>query len=112
MIDQPRQSLDVLRNRVQQFDANTARALITNNRYISDEHIDRVMQSIEDAKKFLEDKLHSMDHKVRQSVKNMQRKAVIKAENTRKLAAVAAWWLVASAVLSAGAAVLATTIFL
>jgi len=112
MIDEPRQSLDVFRNRVQQFDADTARALITNNRYIDDEHIDNVVQSIEDAKKYLENKLHSMDKKVRQSVKNMQRKAVIKAENTRKLAAVAAWWLVASAVLSAGAAVLATLVIL
>ena len=110
MVDEPRQSVDVIKARVEQFDRDTIRALVTNNRYIDDEHIDRVVQTIEDAKQTVADKLHSADKKIHQVARNLQRKAVIKAEQARKLAAVAAWWLVASAVLSAGAAVLATMI--
>ena len=71
-----------------------------------------MVETIEDAKGYMADKLHKADEKIRRKVRNLQRKAVIKAEHARKLAAVAAWWLVASAVLSAGAAVLATMVVL
>ncbi len=110
MVDEPRQSVDVIKARLDQFDRDTIRALVTNNRFIDDEHIDRVVQTIEDAKQTVADKLHSADQSIRRTARNLQRKAVIKAEQARKLAAVAAWWLVASAVLSAGAAVLATMV--
>jgi len=110
MVDDPRHSVDVLRHRLNQFDGETMRALVTNNRYIDDEHIDKVVQTIEEAKSYVANKLHQADEKIRRKVRNLQRKAVIKAEHARKLAAVAAWWLVASAVLSAGAAVLATMV--
>lgn len=110
MVDEPRQSVDVIKARIDQFDRDTIRALVTNNRFINDEHIDRVVQTIEDAKQTVADKLHSADESIRRTARNLQRKAVIKAEHARKLAAVAAWWLVASAVLSAGAAVLATLV--
>jgi hypothetical protein len=110
MVDEPRQSVDVIKARIDQFDRDTIRALVTNNRFINDEHIDRVVETIEDAKQTVANKLQSADKKIHQVARNLQRKAVIKAEQARKLAAVAAWWLVASAVLSAGAAVLATLV--
>jgi len=110
MVDEPRQSVDVIKSRLDQFDRDTVRALVTNNRFIDDEHIDRVVETIEEAKQTVADKLQAADERIRRSARNLQRKAVIKAEHARKLAAVAAWWLVASAVLSAGAAVLATMI--
>jgi hypothetical protein len=110
MVDEPRHSVEVLKARLDQFDRDTIRALVTNNRFINDEHIDRVVQTIEDAKQTVADKLHKADESIRRTARNLQRKAVIKAEHARKLAAVAAWWLVASAVLSAGAAVLATMV--
>ena len=110
MVDEPRHSVEVLKARLDQFDRDTIRALVTNNRFINDEHIDRVVQTIEDAKQTVADKLHKADESIRRTARNLQRKAVIKAEHARKLAAVAAWWLVASAVLSAGAAVLATLV--
>lgn len=110
MVDEPRHSVEVLKARLDQFDRDTIRALVTNNRFINDEHIDRVVQTIEDAKQTVADKLHKADESIRRTARNLQRKAVIKAEHARKLASVAAWWLVASAVLSAGAAVLATMV--
>jgi hypothetical protein len=110
MVDEPRQSVDVIKTRLDQFDRETIRALVTNNRFIDDEHIDRVVETIEEAKQTVADKLQAADERIRRSARNLQRKAVIKAEHARKLAAVAAWWLVASAVLSAGAAVLATMV--
>ncbi len=110
MVDEPRHSVEVIKARLDQFDRDTIRALVTNNRFIDDEHIDRVVETIEDAKQTVADKLHQADESIRRTARNLQRKAVIKAEHARKLAAVAAWWLVASAVLSAGAAVLATMV--
>lgn len=106
MIDNPKDGLSIIKNRVGQFDSDTLRALVTNNKYVKESHIDKIMDSIEDGKKQVEDKVSQIETKARQQVEMLKKKAVIQAEHTRKTAASAAWWLVITAVFSAGAAIL------
>ena len=101
MIDNPADSFDIIKSRVDGFDINTARALITNNKYIDESHIDNITSSIDDAKSFVQNKVSDIETKARQQFEMTKRKAVIQAEHTRKTAASAAWWLVISAIISA-----------
>lgn len=105
ILDNPRNSLTVIKERANQMDANTFRALITNNRYIDQSDLDRIVEKYEEAKAYVLEKLAKIEEKTKQQYKMLKRKAVIKAEHARKTASVAAWWLVTSAVASAGAAV-------
>ncbi|TDR20706.1 hypothetical protein [Marinicella litoralis] len=105
MMDQPKDSLEIIKSRINQMDNQSFRALITNNPYIDETHIDKVTQSFEDAKQFVSNKIARIEKKSAQQYKIIQRKAVIKAEHARKTASSAAWWLVITAVASAGAAV-------
>ena len=50
-------------------------------------------------------KIEDIELEANRRIENVKRKAVIQAENTRKNAAAAAWWLVISAFVSAGAAI-------
>lgn len=105
MLDSPSDSVSIVKNRVRQFDANTVRSLVTNNRYVDDRHIDKIISSISEGKGYVQDKVAKIETKARQQIEMAKRKAVIQAEHTRKTAASAAWWLVITAVLSAGAAI-------
>ncbi|UZO82530.1 hypothetical protein NBT05_08645 [Aquimarina sp. ERC-38] len=105
IIDKPSDSFTIIKDRLKKFDKNTVRSLITRNKGINDSHIDRISDTIEQAKTQVSDKLHAIEMRARQEMEMIKRKAVIKAEHTRKTAASAAWWLVITAVLSAGAAV-------
>lgn len=106
LIDNPKDSLDIISNRLSKFDSGTLRALVTNNKYVDESQIDDIMKSIEEGKKTITDKVEHIQTKARGEFKMLERKAVIQAEHTRKTAATAAWWLVASIVVSAGAAII------
>ncbi len=105
MLDNPKDSLDVIKNRAATFDAQTLRALATNNKYIDDEKIDSVVNTITDAKKEVLDKVQQIETKAHEQWKIVERKAVIQAEHARLTAASAAWWLVLTAIVSGVAAI-------
>ena len=105
MLDNPRDSLEIIKARVDQMDGKTVKALVTNNPYIDEAHLDKVAQSYDDAKQYVRDKIEQIEAKTAQQYKILQRKAVIKAEHARKTASAAAWWLVITALASAAAAV-------
>lgn len=101
----PRESLDVIKSRINKLDGQSVKALVTNNQYLDEAHIDKVSQSITDAKQYVADKIVEIEKKSVQQYKMVKRKAVIRAEHARKTASVAAWWLVITAAASAAAAV-------
>ncbi len=105
MLDNPKDSLDVIKNRAATFDAQTLRALLTNNKYIDDEKIDSVVDTITNAKKEVLDKVQQIEIKAHEQWKMVERKAVIQAEHARLTAASAAWWLVLTAIVSGVAAI-------
>ena len=105
IIDNPKDSMSVIKSRLNSMNKDTIKALVTNNRYVDESQLDKISQSIEDSKKQVLDKVKTIETKTHQQVEILKRKAVIQAEHTRKTAASAAWWLVITAVLSAGAAI-------
>lgn len=106
LMDNPKDGLDIIKNRLSKFDSGTLRALVTNNKYVDESQIDNIINSIEEGKKTVADKVDQIETKAKEEFKMIERKAVIQAEHARATAANAAWWLVASIVVSAGAAIL------
>ena len=105
IMDNPNDSLEVIKERFSTFDNATLRAVVTNNRYIKEEHIDKVLETIDTGKNEVMDKISQIQTKANQQVEIAKRKAVIQAEHARATAASAAWWLVITSILSAVAAI-------
>lgn len=104
MIDNPKDSLSVIKNRASTFDSDTLRAVITNNKHISEGQIDNILKTFSDSKKEVLDKVQKIETKAHEQMEILERKAVIQAEHARATAASAAWWLVLTAILSGVAA--------
>ena len=105
ILDNPKDSLDIIKNRASTFDADTLRAVVTNNRYVSEDQIDSIVKTISDSKKEVLDKVGQIETKVHEQIRILERKAVIQAEHARLTAASAAWWFVVTAIFSAVAAI-------
>lgn len=105
IMDNPKDSLEVIKKRFSTFDNNTLRALVTNNKYIKEENIDTIIETIENGKKEVMDKVAQIETTAGQQMQIAKRKAIIQAEHARATASSAAWWLVLSTILSAVAAI-------
>lgn len=112
IMDDPKDSLDIIKNRFSTFDSDTLRAVVTNNKYIDEENIDTVVATLEDGKKEVLDKITKIETKANQQVEMLKRKAVLQAEHARATAASAAWWLVLSTILSGVAAMAGSAVAL
>jgi len=106
IMDNPNDSLKVIKKRFSTFDNNTLRAFVTNNRYVNEEHIDTIVGTLENSKKEVMDKINEIETTAGQQLEIAKRKAVIQAEHARATAASAAWWLVLSTILSGVAAII------
>ncbi len=105
-INNPNDSLDIVKQRLSKLDSDSLKAILVSNTSVKDEDIDNVIQSIEDTKQQLISKVDEVEHKIKQEVETLKKKAIIESENARKVALSAVWWLVISTVLSGGAAIL------
>lgn len=94
-----------MKRKLKNIDKDSLVAIVTNNTSVEEKDIDKVVQSFEDARNKVLQKVEEVEMEAHRRVENLKRKAIIQAENTRRNAAAAAWWLVASAFLSAGAAI-------
>ena len=112
VMDDPKDSLNIIKERFSTFDNDTLRAVVSNNRYIKEEHIDKVLETIDSSKSEVLDKISQIQTKANQQIEIGKRKAVIQAEHARATAASAAWWLVLSTILSAVAAMAGSIITL
>lgn len=104
-MDNQKDSLDVVKSRLQNADKDDIIALITNNTKIDRKDIDKVANSVEEARNNVLDRIQKIEDTAKGRLKMVERKAVIQAEHARETAASAAWWLVVSAVFSACAAI-------
>ncbi|MGB7393199.1 MAG: hypothetical protein WA913_02280 [Pricia sp.] len=105
IMDNPDESLSIIKGRLATFDEETLRAVVTNNKYVDDTQIDRIVHTISDGKKQVLDKISSIEHKAHEQIEIAKLKAVVQAEHARETAASAAWWLVLTAILSGVAAI-------
>ncbi len=106
ILNNPKDSLSIIKNRFSKFDGDTVKALVTNNKYIDESQIDELSDQINSYISKAKDNVSKIEHKAHEQFEIIKRKAVIQAEHTRKTAASAAWWLVITAISSAGFAML------
>ena len=104
-MDNQKDNLEDVKARLENYDKEDIIALITNNTKIDRKDIDKVANSVEDARNKVLDRVQKIEDTARGRLKTLERKAVIQAEHARETAASAAWWLVVSAVFSACAAI-------
>lgn len=106
MIHDPKAAPEILKERFQHLDRNTLVALLSNNPYIPREHAEHFVSQIEHTKEQVLERAEHFEQQVKQRIEEVKAEALHQAEHVRKAAMAAAWWLLAAAVLSAGAAVL------
>ena len=106
MLNNPADSLDIIKARLNTYDRNTLVSVLTNNSRLSRSDIDEVANRVELAQGKVKDQIQQIEDTARSTMKNLERRAVIQAEHARKTALSAAWWLVATIIVSGVAAVL------
>jgi hypothetical protein len=106
VIDNPKESLSIIKSRINKLDEGAIKDLVTNNRFINENDIEKITSEINEAVENVKVKIDKIERKVFEQIELAKRKVVIQAEHARKTAASAAWWLVLTVVFSGGAAML------
>jgi nucleoid DNA-binding protein len=112
LFDDPQAGFEVLRARLSQFDRNTLIALLSSRKEISEADANRIVEQIESARNSVLQQAERIQTETQRRLEMVKLQAQHQMEETRKAAEAAAWWLFAtallSAVASAGAGALAT----
>ncbi|MBO9702991.1 MAG: hypothetical protein J7604_22440 [Sporocytophaga sp.] len=104
MIQNPRLAPKVLKMKLKQMDSNTLVGLLTASGTLNKSEINNVVRKFEDVKSDSFQKMDQAEDLIRRKTREASEFALEQAENTRKLAAEAGWWLFAMLVISGIAA--------
>jgi hypothetical protein len=99
--DDPQAGFDALRDRLSSFDRETLVAIISSREDISEEDANRIIDQIERARNTVLQRAERIQHEAQRRLEQVKHQAQRQAEETRKAAATAAWWLFATASVSA-----------
>ncbi|WP_026449477.1 hypothetical protein [Aequorivita capsosiphonis] len=102
----PSESWEDVKDWMTTIDANSIKEYLVTNNLVSEDRVDSVTQTYEDAVKEMKDKITLIENKAHTTWEMTKRKAVIQAEHTRKTAALAAWWLLITILFSGGVSIL------
>lgn len=100
IMNDPKSSFSIIRNRLNQFDRETFIALLTNNDKISRSDVDRIAAKVDETRNEVLAKVEKMETEANRRIEEAKQEALHQAENARKTAASAAWWLFATALVS------------
>lgn len=92
-----------LKYKLEHYNKNEMTALITNKTSLSRSEAESIADKIVSARDNVISKAHEVEAKVNEKMNKAREKALIAAEESRKAAATAAWWLVATAIVSGAA---------
>lgn len=106
IMNDPKAAPEVLKNRLSRFDRETLMALLTSNDRLSRKDVENLSSKIDESKSSVLKKVEEVDREISIALERAKQEALHQAENTRKTAASAAWWLFATAVVSGVAAAL------
>ena len=106
IMDDPKAAPTVLRNRLKRMDRDSLLALVSNNRRISREQAERVVQKIEEGRDEVLRKADEIEQKVKEKMSQARRETMRQIEGARKAAATAAWWMFLAVIASGGASAL------
>jgi nucleoid DNA-binding protein len=104
LFDDPQAGFEALRSRLGQFDRGTLVALLSSRRDISEADANRIIDQVEGARTSVLQRAERIQIEAQRRLEDVKRQAQRQAEETRKAAASAAWWIFATAVVSAIAA--------
>ncbi|MEB3216650.1 MAG: MFS transporter [Nostocales cyanobacterium 94392] len=97
----PQAGFDALRGRLSSFNRDTYVALMSSRDDISEEDANKVIDQIENARNTVLRRAERIQEEAQRRLEEVKYQAQKQAEETRKAAASAAWWLFATAVVSA-----------
>lgn len=106
ILNDPSVTFEVLKNRFSSFDRETLIALLSSSDNITREDAERIVMKVEEAKNNVLRKAEDLEMRARQAVEDTKRRTLYEAEKVRKTAASAAWWAVATIVISGFASAL------
>ncbi|MBD2194161.1 MULTISPECIES: MFS transporter [Calothrix] len=101
LFDDPQAGFDALRDRLSSFNRDTLVAIISSREDISEDDANRIIDQIEGARNTVLQRAERLHHEAQRRLEQVKHQAQRQAEETRKAAATAAWWLFATAVVSA-----------
>jgi len=101
LFNDPQAGFEALRDRLGSFNRDTLVAVLSSREDISEADANRVVDQIEGARNTVLQRAESIQQEAQRRVEDVKRQAQRQAQETRKAAATAAWWLVATAVVSA-----------
>ncbi len=100
IMNDPKSSPEIIKNRLQQFDKETFIALLTANDKISRRDIENLANKVDETKNRVIETAHKIETETSRRLEQVKQESLHQAENLRKTAAAAAWWLFATAVVS------------
>lgn len=100
LFDDPQAGFIALRERLSQFDRDTLVALLSSRDDISELDANRIIDQIEQARTSVLQRAERVQNRLQEQVERLKIKAQNQIEATRRAAAVAAWWLFATALTS------------
>ncbi|MGK7395084.1 MAG: hypothetical protein ACNS62_10945 [Candidatus Cyclobacteriaceae bacterium M3_2C_046] len=106
MFRDPKASPGIIRRRLQQMDRDSLITLISQKKNISRQDAENIFNKYDDARNQVIQKAEQLESQVTEKFNQTKQATLNQLEATRKTAATAAWWLVATAIVSGGAAVL------
>ncbi|HSM83617.1 MAG TPA: MFS transporter [Nodosilinea sp.] len=101
LMDDPQAGLESLRVRLNQVDRGTLVALLSSHDAISEADADRIIGQVEDVRNTALSKAEQLEHAVESRLTEIKHQAYQQVEDTRKTAEAAAWWIFATATVSA-----------
>ncbi|HEY9603479.1 MAG TPA: MFS transporter, partial [Allocoleopsis sp.] len=103
LFDDPGAGFEALRDRLSQFDRDTLVALLSSREDISEAQANRIIDQIERTRNSVLHRAERLQLEAQRRLDEVKYQAQRQAEETRKAAATAAWWLFATALVSAAA---------
>ncbi|MBE9079002.1 MFS transporter [Romeria aff. gracilis LEGE 07310] len=104
LFDDPQAGFDALRDRLSQFDRNTLIAIISSNDRISQADAEQVVGQVESARDSVLRRAERLEYQLQARLNDLKLQAQRQVEETQRAAEAAAWWLFATALISAIAA--------
>jgi nucleoid DNA-binding protein len=101
MFDDPQAGFEAIRDRLSSFNRETLVAVMSSREDISEEDANRIIDQIEGARNKVLQRAERIQQEAQRRLEEVKVQAQRQAEETRKAAASAAWWLFATATVSA-----------
>jgi hypothetical protein len=101
MFDDPQAGFEAMRDRLSSFNRETLVAVMSSREDISEEDANRIIDQIEGARNKVLQRAERIQQEAQRRLEEVKVQAQRQAEETRKAAASAAWWLFATATVSA-----------